>query len=309
MCGSVRCVECESGCWMRPTFGFSLGAGLFFLAFVGIWLALGDTANHQSSVTMAGLGFFGLGQLFGRRVDAPNLVEAPPFVPGELLRPARKPLAVAAEPVVDAPAQASAHAHASPEQDETDRLIAHVLAGRQGSSGCRILISAVAAPDVPLGALECAAFASHFSRALSFQGRAILVVLGAVGGHRAGLCELVAGSASFSEAIHRESGSRLHILPAGRGPTPAGQGLDMIVDALSQTYDFVVLVSADQDAEAARRQAIALAPRADHVLLACGGQVGSPDLLALRDALQDAGAGDIVAARIGLAATEARAAA
>jgi hypothetical protein len=302
MSAEKRCDKRKSGCWQHP--GLVCLSLLFFvgIALAGFAPAFGDLAGSDGPLRLAGFAFLGLGQFFGQRAESESDPVAP-AVPGDMLLPARRvsPQADRQAPVVSD--------ERSPEPDETHRLLAHVLGTPAGPIARRVLITHLPAPEAPLGMLECTAFASQFARALACDGRTILVMLGALGAQRPGLFELVEGSSSFSEAIHREAGSRLHVLPAGRGRASAGAARDMVIDALSETYDFVVLVTVEEDGEAARRQVLGLASRADHVLIACTGQVGSPDMLSLRDSLRDEGAGDVVAARIGLHGLEARVAA
>ncbi|MDB5642307.1 MAG: lipopolysaccharide biosynthesis protein [Hyphomicrobiales bacterium] len=193
--------------------------------------------------------------------------------------------------------------------DEIERLAAHIAAAGRTDRARRVLITHPSSVEAPLAGLDCAAFASQFARSLAHEGRTILVIFGAGGGSRPGLSELIDGSASFSEAIHRESGSRLHILPSGHARAVTGGGLNVVLDALADTYDFVVLSVTDESSDALRRLALTLGPRADHVLIGCPGQTGSPDMIALRDALKDEGAGEVIAARIGLTRAESREAA
>ena len=297
-----RCDKRKFGC--RRHSGLVCVSLLFIIGIVlaAFSPAFGDLAGSDAPLRLAGFAFLGLGQFFEQRAEAESDPVAP-AVPGDMLLPARR-----VSPQADGQSAVVSDERPS-EPDETHRLLAHVLATPAGRIARRVLITHLPTPEAPLGVLECTAFASHFARALACEGRAILVMLDALGVQRPGLFELVEGSTSFSEAIHREAGSRLHVLPAGRGRAAAGAARDMVIDALSETYDFVVLVTADEDGEAARRQVLGLATRADHVLIACTGQVGSPDMLSLRDSLRDEGAGDVVAARIGLHGLDARAAA
>ena len=55
-----------------------------------------------------------------------------------------------------------------------------------------------------------------------------------------GLAELLAGTAAFSDAIHRDRNSRLHVIPAGRADQAARTDLGAVLDALRGTYDVVV---------------------------------------------------------------------
>lgn len=206
-------------------------------------------------------------------------------------------------------AQVASPSEPAPRQDEAAILSAHVAALRTDGRARRVLVTHSGAAEAPLAGLDCAALASRIARDLAEEGRTILVIFGSGGGMRPGMSELVDGSASFSEAIHREAGSRLHILPSGHGPVSPGPGLNVVLDALRDTYDFVVLSAVDDERDALRRLAIALAPRADHAFIACFGQTGSPDMVALRDALKDEGAGEVVATRMGVAEHQSRAAA
>jgi uncharacterized protein involved in exopolysaccharide biosynthesis len=109
------------------------------------------------------------------------------------------------------------------------------------------------------------AAAIELARTLASEGRAIIVDFDRsgpgldrfVGDSRLpGLAELVVGEQSFTEAIHRDRGSRLHILPAGQGrPVQEADGteterLNLVIDALVATYDYIVLTGsplADND--------------------------------------------------------------
>jgi len=224
---------------------------------------------------------------------------------GQAPRPAATLSPMTAEPMV-APASTDEF---GPRNDEIDRLAAHLAGSGRRDRAKRILITHSSTAEAPLAGLDCAAFASQLARSIAHEGRTILVIFGAGGGARPGLSELIDGSASFSEAIHREAGSRLHILPSGHGRAVTGSGLNVVLDALSDTYDFVVLSATDEDRDALRRLSLTLAPRADHVLIGCPGQMGSPDMVALRDALKDEGAGEVIAARIGHMPADAREAA
>ena len=224
---------------------------------------------------------------------------------GEVPRPNSVPSAPSGERVGPASAPesvASATASALPTPaDEIERLVLHVAASDRPARVRHVLLNPVAPLDAPLAGLDCAAFASHFARALSLEGRAILVMFGEGSGRRLGLSDLVAGTASFSEAIHRETGSRLHILPPGHSRITPGEGLNMVMDALAETYDFVVLAVLDEDQEAGRRLALSLASRADQAVMVCEDPSGHPDVMALSQALRDAGAGDVLVARLHLA--------
>lgn len=63
-----------------------------------------------------------------------------------------------------------------------------------------------------------------------------------------GLTDLLTGVAGFSDAIHRESASRCHVIPPGRGAREAdglvaADRLPLILTALKQTYDHVIVAA------------------------------------------------------------------
>ena len=294
-----------------PAGGLSGGPAFLVLAFAAATLVWEQAQLGAFPLHLAGFAFLGLNGWFGRGESAalPDVIEAPPQVPGEVPRalwPSRTP---AAKPVdAEEPVEADEVAVGHP--DEASRLLAHVCAANASDRQARrILVTHAPSSDAPLAGVDCAAFASQFARSLALEGRTILVVFGAASCQQPGLAELIAGTASFSQAIHRECGSRLHVLPPGHGRAPLGNALHLVIDALSETYDFVVLAAADEDPEGLRRLSLALASRADHVLIGCAGQTGSPDMVSLRDALHAEGAGEVIAARIGVALSDAREAA
>jgi uncharacterized protein involved in exopolysaccharide biosynthesis/Mrp family chromosome partitioning ATPase len=81
----------------------------------------------------------------------------------------------------------------------------------------------------------------------------------------AGLTDLLDGKASFAEVIHRDSASRLHFVPFGSKDDFNPEDLDVILDALTQSYDFVVLAAPPFPSSPMTK---ALAPFADFVVLA-----------------------------------------
>ncbi len=81
----------------------------------------------------------------------------------------------------------------------------------------------------------------------------------------AGLTDLLEGKASFADVIHRDYASRLHFVPFGSAESFDPDDLDTILDALTQTYDFVLLAAPTL---ATSEMPKALAPFADFVVLA-----------------------------------------
>jgi Mrp family chromosome partitioning ATPase len=92
--------------------------------------------------------------------------------------------------------------------------------------------------------------ALEVARELGQRGSRVLFVDCRVGDAqdrgKPGLSDLIFGVASFGEVIQRDQGSRIHVIAVGRGirDTAAllvSERLSIILGALSQTYDHVVL--------------------------------------------------------------------
>ncbi len=118
----------------------------------------------------------------------------------------------------------------------------------------------------------------NFARTLARDGRPIivdlesrdselakLIGLEALDGKIAGLTDLLDGDASFADVIHRDADSRLHFVPFGSKDTLDPDDLDLVLDALSRTYDFVILAAPPFPGSPMTK---ALAPYADFVVLA-----------------------------------------
>lgn len=86
---------------------------------------------------------------------------------------------------------------------------------------------------------------------LSERSRCILVDLASDGRDRAGFSELLAGEAMFSDIITREEDSRLHEIAPGRAGRDAVLAapdiVDVALDALCETYDWVLVATASTD--------------------------------------------------------------
>jgi Mrp family chromosome partitioning ATPase len=106
-----------------------------------------------------------------------------------------------------------------------------------------------------------------------------------------GLADLLAGSINFEDAIHRDRGSRLHIVPAGRGDLPTSEAYWSVLEALSQTYDYVILLT---PAVEANGLALDFAPDCDFVVLASGPDQTEPEGSQAYELLDRAGAADVL---------------
>ncbi len=105
-----------------------------------------------------------------------------------------------------------------------------------------------------------------------------------------GLTDLLSGTAAFAEVIHRDAGSRLHFIAFGSGAAFDPADLDLVLDALGQTYDFIILAA---PALCEGGKAKALAPFSDFVALVGSGASAQACSEAC-DALLTAGAVDVV---------------
>lgn len=110
-----------------------------------------------------------------------------------------------------------------------------------------------------------------------------------------GLTDLLFGVASFSDAIHRENSSRCHVIPPGRGAREAdglvaADRLPLILTALKQTYDHVVVAAPPLGATEGAGRIAALGPTT--ILVTQPGGLAT-DAVQAFDALAAQGFGDI----------------
>jgi Mrp family chromosome partitioning ATPase len=168
--------------------------------------------------------------------------------------------------------------------------------------GARIVATSVVANAAAASALL------GFARSLAKDGRPILIDLDAKGGDLAalltadddvsakdtgkylGLTDLLTGAASFAEVIHRDPGSRLHFIAFGSPAEFDSTALDMVLDALAQTYDFIVLAA---PALGSSDLARSLASYGDFVVLINAGEAKDKTNRA-RDVLLKAGAAEVM---------------
>lgn len=164
-----------------------------------------------------------------------------------------------------------------------------IIGPGRGGAGVRVLVTGSDSE------VETAAMAVALGRLFSAEDRAVLVEAGGEGAADAqgplGLSELAAGHAGFDEVIHRDRGSPLHLLPAGRiGAAPA-DGLDGIIEALAQTYDYVILLAPPLGAGA---EAFALAGQSDYAVLVRPPDADARDMDEAHAELRRAGAIEIL---------------
>ena len=150
--------------------------------------------------------------------------------------------------------------------------------------------------------LDASWTALKFARMLAESDRTILVGIGSADAairaasfdaHAAGLADLASGEASFRDIITKDRKTSVHLISSGRTPADRGEILAEPVvepsfEALSRSYDFVVVAAGEivgPDLEAIA----AIAPQA--VLVA--GTLTSAGIAQARERLLDAGFEDV----------------
>lgn len=178
-----------------------------------------------------------------------------------------------------------------------DDAAARVVARATPTHGVQIVATRLGESDAANGALI------GFARNLAREGRPIIIDLNSQAGQLAplfgtqpetenmvGLTDLLEGNASFADVIHRDCASRLHFVPFGSGEDFDPDDLDIILDALAQTYDFVVLAAPPL---ATSEMPQVLAPYADFVVLAVPAEKDEAATKA-SDELSAAGAAEVL---------------
>jgi hypothetical protein len=169
-------------------------------------------------------------------------------------------IGVGGEPPAPTPAHAPPRAGASMGESQ-----ASVLQQIERERSARNCVKVLVAPCGKEG--KSADIAIGLARNLSRRGRALLAIpdrgrsaFDALthSGHGApkGFADIVAGVADFAEAIHRDVGSRLHVMPGGVSEGPQAHDFDLVLTALTHAYDFLIFA-------ASKQEALRLAPHMD----------------------------------------------
>ena len=164
--------------------------------------------------------------------------------------------------------------------DPMDELAQRILRSARGQDAVQVVVTAASGSSTDV--------ATNLGRALSLEHTTILIDLVAQGADTdaPGLDALLTGVATFDEAIRLDRASRLHILSCGMEQGAAGAGLDIILQALAHTYDYVVLLAPSlADGEAA----MDLAQKANVTVLACPDGASDPASAEAWRALKSAG--------------------
>lgn len=168
------------------------------------------------------------------------------------------------------PTSPSASDDTPPDRERTiagkARIVEKIDTERLSLPSVKVLISR--GDDSP----SAAGTALAVARALARRGSAVLVAAdhsdrafdGLLAGdveNPKGWRDLLSGAAEFGEVIHRDAGSRLHIIPAGVDDDEPRYEIAMTVEALARTYDFVIFTTTDA------ANTLGLAPMFDTILL------------------------------------------
>jgi Mrp family chromosome partitioning ATPase len=219
-----------------------------FLALMA-WIVAREMVSGRGSPALA----FARGAAAPFQPVAPSAVvmPLPPAEPDALTEPAG--------PSAERIAAATRGSRPTPEANvELGQVVSFVQAMSARGRAAVILVSSAVDPEAG------AAFAVSLSRSLSRNARAVALDLDAsrrglsaaasLSG-APGMAELLDGELTFSEAIHRDRRSRLHVIPAGGSPADHlprddGRTVRVVVEALRATYDAVVIVVPPATAEA-----------------------------------------------------------
>ena len=110
-------------------------------------------------------------------------------------------------------------------------------------------------------------------------------------GEPPGLCDLLDGTASFDEVIRREPASRLHCLRVGRGDELKLPEFMAVLDALTETYDFLLMIAPPLGHDGI---AETLAAKADFAVLAVPARPQGGSVFEAESRLLEAGAREVL---------------
>ena len=198
----------------------------------------------------------------------------------------------------DAPAQGrfSVPARSSASYADLDGLIARLAGSAEhGGGGCVLVVETQRSGEPGL--------ASDLARVLGPRGQTLLIdVNGAATGlAEPGLTDLVAGAAKFPDVIQAVPGSRLHAVKRGFASLDVlveePQGLAIGLNALSQSYDWVLCrLDAAAGGDAADL-VTAVGPCMDSIVIASDAAADDPVLVSLYRLAKEAGVRQVVVAR------------
>ena len=197
----------------------------------------------------------------------------------------------------------SVPAKSSASSTDLDGLIARLEGGAgkmrsasDSKGGCVLVVETLRAGGTP-------GLASDLARALGPRRPTLLIdVNGGVSDPSVpGLTDLVAGEADFLDVIQPVRGSRLHAVKRGVAPLDVlveePQGLAIGLNALSQSYDWVLCRLDAGDGQEAAELIPAVGPCMDSIVIASDAAVDDPALVSLYRLARETGVRQVVVAR------------
>ena len=182
-------------------------------------------------------------------------------------------------------------------RDVAGEVTAKVMAAQVFGRATRILFAGV---DIA----EAGALALPVARALARDARVVAIDLdrerptldrvrlgGDDSGEGPGLSNLLSGAATFAQVLHRDRATRLHIVQPGNRPIHDLLAFDSTVEALSATYDFVVLIA---PSTARDDLAESIAGMADLAVVVAPGRGADKAARAAYEGMLSSGAGDVI---------------
>ncbi len=211
--------------------------------------------------------------------------------------PAQAAPIIAREPVMAAAVEPEPAEPEFAEPEEDDFSIASV-AGHLATDDVRVAISVSPAGD------DGSANAVTLARLVAEDGRKIVLIdltgsacptqLMTQTADLAGITNLLVGEVPFTETIHADRLSDAHIIPQGDAdPVVAMRGIErlqMIIDALANAYDTVLIECGPADVNAISRVTRAL----DTQIIISAPDVGNEEIIDLITGFGEAGFGEIV---------------
>jgi exopolysaccharide transport family protein len=218
-------------------------------------------------------------------------------VPETVTRPTQAAPIISREPVVAATVAPEPAEPEIAEPEEDDFSIVSV-ADHLSADDVRVAISVSPAGD------EGSANAVALARMVAEEGRKIVLIdltgsacptrLMAQTADLAGITNLLVGEVPFTETIHADRLSDAHIIPQGDAdPVLAMRGIErlqMIIDALSNAYDTVLIECGPADVNAIRKVSRAR----DTKIIISAPSVGNEEIIDLITGFGEAGFGEIV---------------
>ncbi|AVO44724.1 GumC family protein [Phreatobacter cathodiphilus] len=232
-----------------------------------------------------------LALLAGAPVNAAEGSDTGPAAPDRLQAVEAPPLAAAGEPFMDEVGQPPV-----PATPDSIAALAHMLEAGPDDAGCRRTL-VIATRD----GLAASGVALALGRELAAGGRRVVLVdldeenaflSLMVGQGAAGLSDFAAGAAGFGDIIHTDAQSACHVVPAGNLGAPGADMTAFAVEALSRSYEAVVLSAGVIPAEAETFDAMG-AMAGDAVVVA-EGEATDPEVRAAHDRLVGAGLKPVV---------------